>query len=271
MVGGRRLRVTVGSTSLPEWLLPVGAGGPVATYCREMSGPDTPQNPPGWSTPQPGWQQPPGQGYPPQQPPGQGYPPQQPPGFPPQQPPSPGYPPQQPPGFPPQQPSGQGYPPQQPPGYPQPGMYGAPQPGSPFPPAAPAKKRSTLKTVLLVLLVLFVLGLAGCGALVYFGAKTIGAPVDTANQWLDALEDERSSAQLEALSCDGLFDKLDDVRDQLAARGWTGGQNLTSSNIVNNQATVTGTLEYATTDVGVSIELDKVGGEWCVYSIETDA
>ena len=263
-MGSRRLRVTVGSAPGPGRAPLVGAGGPAAAYCREMSGPDTPQNPPGWSTPQPGWQQPPGQGYPPQQPPG--YPPQQPPaqGFPP---------PQQPPGYPPQQPPAQGFPPpQQPPGYPQPGMYGAPQPGSPFPPAVtPPKKRSTLKTVLLVLLVLVLLSLAGCGALVYFGAKTIGAPVDTANKWLDALENERSSAELESLSCDGLFDQLENVRDQLFARGWTGGQNLTSSNIVNSQATVTGTLEYATTDVGVTIELDKVGGEWCVFSIETDA
>jgi uncharacterized protein YceK len=151
-------------------------------------------------------------------------------------------------------------------------MYGAPQPGMPFPgPAATPKKRSTLKTVLLVLLVLFVLGLGGCGAIVFFAAKTVGAPVDTANKWLDALEDERSSAELEKLSCPGLFDKLDEVRDQLAARGWTGGQNLTSSSIVNDGATVEGTLEYTTGNVGVIIELEKSGGDWCVFSIETDA
>ena len=57
----------------------------------------------------------------------------------------------------------------------------------------------------------------------------------------------------------------------IAWNEWTGGQNLTNSNIVNGQATVTGTLEYTTGDVGVTIELQKRNGEWCVNYVETDS
>ena len=72
-------------------------------------------------------------------------------------------------------------------------------------------------------------------------------------------------------SCPVLLPDLDTFRDDLDGRGWTGGQNLTNSNIVNGQATVTGTLEYTTGDVGVTIELQKRNGEWCVNYVETDS
>lgn len=224
---------------------------------------------PAGNTPEPGAPEPgaPGPGWAPA-PPGVGFPPPGP-GF---APPGPGF------AGSPFPPPGGGPPTQDayPPGAYPPGVY--PPPGGGYrPPSGPVaqpKKRRGWLIALFVVLGVMVLGVGGCVAAAALGVRALTAPADAANRWLDELEGGIRSDALDELTCPAFRPELDRLQDVLSRRGWDGGQDLTSTNIVNGEATVAGTLDLrrTTTDVSVYLERTDEGGHqgWCVRNLALD-
>ena len=169
---------------------------------------------------------------------------------------------------PPQGPPGYG-PPQGPPGYGPPQGYGqpGPPPGGWQPQQPPPQKSSgsgCLKAFLIVLAVLAVLGvvLAVAG---YFLFRTVvdevTAPVDAANDWMDAIRDG-DDARAAELSCDDLS-----PADAEVVRRTT-GQQLLAFSLENGRGEVTGFVSLdGAAEVPVTVAVRDTGrGTACVES-----
>lgn len=142
-----------------------------------------------------------------------------------------------------------------------------PPPAPPW--AQPPPPRSGGGRIVLMVVVGVVVVVAGCGALLYVGgSRLVGAaraPVDTANEFLDAL---RAGDDPGAHLCDGR-DRLEATGDLAASEG----QNLSSVHISNNRvATVSGTVTLAGQQRSpLTVELRRDGDGWCVDSTRFEA
>ncbi|MGD9753319.1 MAG: hypothetical protein AB7W59_20185 [Acidimicrobiia bacterium] len=176
------------------------------------------------------------------------------------------------PGQPGQYPGQPGQFPGQPGQYPgQPGQYpgyGAPPPYGP-PPAKSKKKGCLIAAGIFAALVL--LGIGGCAVALRAGVRTLTAPVDASNKWLDAI-DERDDDEVQRLTCPSLRDDLDDVAQLLERNDWDGSQDLSGTEIVNASASVSGTIGTPGGDVSIVLSLARASGDrghrgWCVNGI----
>lgn len=144
------------------------------------------------------------------------------------------------------------------------------QPVPPPPPTPPqgtgqrpaARPRSGWVRVVLAVTLVLLVAVAGCTTLVYMGGSrlldTFRAPVDTANEFLDAARATETAVPEQV--CSRSFELARELRR-------SEGQHLKDVHIVNDRASVSGTV---TLDGGrvspLTVELRKAGGRWCVDS-----
>lgn len=170
-----------------------------------------------------------------------------------------------------------------PPGpYPEPGPYGGrPGPGPGYgaptygpptygPPPAKSKKKGCLIAAG-IFAVIVLLGIGGCAVALRAGFRTLTAPVDASNRWLDAI-DERDDDEVQRLTCPSLRNDLDQVARLLERNDWDGSQDLDSSEIVNARASVSGTVGTPGGDVSITLSLARATGDrghrgWCVDGV----
>lgn len=145
-------------------------------------------------------------------------------------------------------------------------------PGAPIPPvtygAPESKKRSWITWLLVIggIVALLIVGIAAC---VFLLVGSLTAPVDASNEFLADLNAEkfaeamtRTDPGCSGLSADGLAGSFG---------GANLSYNLSSSSIINSNATVTGTISFdgSPNDV-VTLSLREVGDEWLVCNIAVD-
>lgn len=173
-----------------------------------------------------------------------------------------------------------GYPQQQPggaqaqPGYP-PQMQGQPTGQPPYPPVAAKKGNGCLKAFLITLVVVVVLGIIGGALVAVVGVNlfnTVTAPIDSTNEYLQALQDERyddawSSTCVEFQESNPKEEFRAQIAGALQERGGIDKINASGSEIetVNGEsvARVTYTLTFGNGQtLENEAELVKEGGEW---------
>jgi hypothetical protein len=115
-----------------------------------------------------------------------------------------------------------------------------------------------------VVVAVAVVVVAGCSTLLYLGgSRLVGsarAPVDTANEFLDAVRLGGPAASPRHV-CSGPFELAEELRASSA-------QNLSSVHISNNRvATVSGTVTLAEGRTSpLTVELRRIDDGWCVSS-----
>lgn len=156
----------------------------------------------------------------------------------------------------------------------------APPPGvtPPFPnqpwspqPMGGAPKRRKWPIVLGVIVVVLLLLIGGCGLLIRKGVGALTAPVDASNAWLDAAQPAQN-ATLRQLTCGGSERTVATMLRELNGAGFTGTQRLSNSSIVNDAATVSGTISTAKGNVPIAFDLAHGSATegrsgWCVQSL----
>ena len=166
-----------------------------------------------------------------------------------------------------QQPPQAGYPLQAP---------GQPVPGQPpYPPVAAKKSSGCLKAFLITLVVVVVLGVIGAVLIAVVGVNVfnaVTAPVDSTNEYLQALQDERfdeawSSTCEEFQSANPQEQFREEISATLQERGGIDKINASGSEVETVNGEETAKVSYTLTfGNGQTIEneadLVKEGGEW---------
>lgn len=173
-------------------------------------------------------------------------------------------------------PEGNAYSPPPPPGTP-PSQPGYMPPQTPPPSQYQAGKKrgmgrgAKIAIIVGLVVILLVIGVIAVGVLVFW--KAISGPADTANAFVEAINDGNLSEAYDLFSTEAKREESRRSFDEKMEvfKGGIASWNTTSINVENNRATVEMDLEDKEGDDGsMEINLVKESGEWKVYNFYID-